>query len=335
MVTGATGFIASRLLPALADAGWAVRACGRRARPGWMPADVAYLPADLAADDLGALTVDVTHVFHLAGASSSVADEAEMQRSNVSATQRLVDALGPGVRRFVHMSSTSVYGESVQLPLPVVEDVEPQPSRSYGKAKWGAEQAVWSAAAAAAGLPAVVLRPVSVFGPGAVKLLASVLLDAALERFAGLDRFGVAGPPIEQRLVHVDDLVAACLYLASHPDAVGKAFNVASLYPSSHEVAEVVAAEIGLELEVVDDPEAEVGLAGDARQAVHDQMVASGMTTDIILSPERLRLLAKGNCNNRLSNDALAATGFRFVHTDLATEIAADVAWYRDRRWLI
>lgn len=298
-----------------------------------MPAEAAYLPADLAADDLSPFTRGVTHVFHLAGASSSLADEAEMRRSNVVGTQRLVDALGPGVRRFVHMSSTSVYGESVQLPLPVVEEVEPQPSRSYGKAKWGAEQAVWSAAAA--GLPAVVLRPVSVFGPGAVKLLASVLLDAALERFAGLDRFGVAGPPIEQRLVHVDDLVAACLYLAEHPDAVGRAFNVASLYPSSHEVAEVVGAELGLELEVVDDPAAEVGLAGDERKAVHDRMVASGMTSDIILSPERLRLLAKGNRNNRLSNEALTATGFRFSHTELAASVASDVAWYREQRWLI
>ena len=54
----------------------------------------------------------------------------------------------------------------VPLPQPLVETVEPHPSRGYGKAKWLAEQAVW--AGHAEGLPAVVLRPVSVFGPGAI-----------------------------------------------------------------------------------------------------------------------------------------------------------------------
>ena len=61
-----------------------------------------------------------------------------MHRSNVVATQRLLDAAdAPAGRleRFLYMSSTSVYGEEVQLPSPVPEDVERHPSRGYGKAK--------------------------------------------------------------------------------------------------------------------------------------------------------------------------------------------------------
>src|SRR2546421_10472 len=72
-------------------------------------------------------------------------------------------ARGEGVGRRVHRSPTSIYGEETPLPQPLVEPVEPPPSRGYGKAKGRAEQAVW--AGPAEGLPAVVLRPVSVFGP--------------------------------------------------------------------------------------------------------------------------------------------------------------------------
>ena len=102
LVTGATGFIASHLVPALVDSGWTVRATGRRPRPDGMPAEVEYRPCDLAGDDearhhdrttVAALLDGVTHVFHLAGASSSFADQAEMHRSNVVATQRLLDAV--------------------------------------------------------------------------------------------------------------------------------------------------------------------------------------------------------------------------------------------------
>jgi UDP-glucose 4-epimerase len=333
LVTGATGFIGWRLVPALEAAGWTVVASGRRDRPTTLPASVAYRPADLAADDLGPLVAGVTHVVHLAGASSSLSTQEEMVRSNVDGTRRLVAAAAAaGVERFVHMSSTSVYGEEEQLPLPVREEVEPHPSRGYGKAKWQAEQQVW--AAVEAGFDAAVLRPVTVYGPGAVKLLASAILDAAVERHAGLRQLAVAAPPVEQRLVHLDDLVAATLHVLRHPDARGRAFNVASgVYPSSHEVAGILAAEFGMEPEVSDDPEC--GLPYDERQKVHARMLEQGMEDRILLNTERFRLMRKANRNNRISLDNLLGTGFDLRHTDLAAGVAGTVAWYREHRWLL
>ncbi|MDQ6795074.1 MAG: NAD(P)-dependent oxidoreductase, partial [Chloroflexota bacterium] len=249
LVTGGSGFVGSHLVPALVGAGWEVRSCGRGERPSWLPEPVDWRVADLADDecDLAALVEGVTHVFHLAGASSSKSAQDEMERSNVGGTTRLVDASRAGdVERFVHMSSTSVYGEEAQLPLPVLEDVQPQPSRGYGKAKWGAEEAVWKASAS--GFPAVVLRPVTVYGPGNVKLLASAILDVAIERFAGASEVPVHREPIEQRLLHIDDLVGACMHLARHDGAVGKAFKVVlDTYPSSHELASTIATEFGME----------------------------------------------------------------------------------------
>ncbi len=333
LVTGATGYVGSHLVTALVAHGWEVRASGRRPRPPGLADEVEYVPADLAADDLGPLVDGVTHVFHLAGASSSRSDDDEMRRTNIVGTGRVVTAVASAALvRFVHMSSTSVYGEEVQLVLPVREDVKVHPSRGYGKAKWGAEEKVW--AAAEEGLPAVVLRPVSVYGPGAVKLVASAALDVAIEHRAGLDRVAVAGEPVEQRLLHIDDLVAATLHLADHDDAVGRAFNVTSgVYPTSHEVAGILAEAFAMGLELAEDGDG--GLAHDTRKSTREQMLADGMTDDILFTPQRFRFMAKANRNNRLSIEALESTDFRIAATDTRAGIAATVAWYLDQRWLL
>ncbi len=332
LVTGATGFIAARLVPVLAAGGWRIRATGRRARPDHLDPSVDYRPADLAGDasaDLARLCDGVTHVFHLAGASSSKSSQEEMERNNVDATRRLLDAAAAGpLERFVHMSSTSVYGEERQLPSPVTEDVEPSPSRGYGKAKWGAEQAVWDHGAK--GTPVVVLRPVTVYGPGATKLLASAILDTAIERAAGLPRLALAAEPMEQRLVHVDDLVAATVHLGTAGTAIGHAFNVVDgIYPSSHEVGAVLAGCFGMEAEVGGE-----GLDEARRRAVWERMQAQGVVPSILFTPDRLRLMGKTNRNNRLATDALVSTGFRFRHTDFPAAVADNVDWYRRHRWL-
>ncbi|MDQ4133092.1 MAG: NAD(P)-dependent oxidoreductase [Actinomycetota bacterium] len=334
LVTGATGYIASHLVPALVGAGWEVRACGRRERPEHLPDSVEFRQADLAGDDdLGPLVAGLSHVFHLAGASSSKSSDEEMQRDNGVATARLLDAArAAGMERFLHMSSTSVYGEEVQLPLPVREDVEPHPSRSYGKAKWAAEEAVWKAGED--DVAVVVLRPVSVYGPGAIKLVGSAVLDVAIERFAGLDRLAVATPPIEQRLLHVGDLVRACLHLAVHDGAVGRAFNVvSSTYPSSHEIARILAGQFDMEVELSEDQDC--GLSCDERAEVRDRMLAEGMRDHILLTKERFRFMRKSNRNNRLSIDALLETGFEFGEDDLESSLQRNVAWYRDNKWVL
>jgi len=335
LVTGATGYIASHLIPGLVADGWEVLATGRRREAPPLPDGVDYASVNLVKDDpwvFSGLMESVTHVFHLAGASSSLSDQEEMERTNVLGTRRILAATKRWpIERFVHMSSTSVYGEEVQLPSPVPEDVERHPSRGYGKAKDGAERVVEEYAAQ--GTPTVVLRPVTVYGPGNVKLLASAILDVAVERFAGLDRVAVAREPIEQRLVHVDDVVAASIHLAT-AEAVGRAFNVVlAQYPSSHEVAGMVADAFGLPVELVDDPDA--GLSHEARTEAHGRMVEAGMKPRILLSKERFRFLRKANRNNRLSVDALLGTGFEFARTDLAAGIADTVDWYRAERWIL
>ena len=311
-----------------------MRSCGRSQRPEGLPEAVDYRVADLGqGDGLAEVVADVSHVFHLAGASSSFADEEEMQRTNVIGTENLLDAAaGADVERFLYMSTTAVYGEEVDLPSPVPEDAEPHPSRGYGKAKWEAEQAVWRRVDQ--GMPALVLRPVSTYGPGNVKLLASAVLDVSIERFLDLSQLVVASPAVEQRLVHVADLVAATMHLMDHPETVGRAFNVtAPEYPTSHDIAGVLADEFGLPMELSDDPEC--GPSFDERKEAHQQMLEKGMKDEILLTENRFHFMRKENRNNRVSIDALLGTGFEFSETHLPTSVGNTVNWYRDHRWVL
>lgn len=337
LITGGSGFIAMRLAPALLEAGWEVRACGRRERPEGLPDDVDYRNADLATGDgVGDTVKGVTHVFHLAGASSSNSTEEEMHRSNAVGTENLLHAAADaGFERFLYMSTTAVYGEEVQLPVPVLESVEPHPSRGYGKTKWEAEQAV--ARFGEKGLPVVTLRPVSTYGPSNVKLLGSAVLDTAIERHAGLEKLAVPNQPVEQRLVHVDDLVAATIHLMEHEDAVGRVFNVASgQYPTSHEIGRILAGEFEMEMELCDEDSDEgCGPSYEERKQTRDRMLGEGMTDDIFFTEERFRFMRKQNRNNRLSIDALLGTGFHFKETDLAASISDTIDWYRRQRWVL
>ena len=79
---------------------------------------------------------DRTHVFHLAAQAgvrkSWGRDFAVYTVNNIEATQVLLEAAcnTPALERFVYASSSSVYGDSV--PIPMREDARPQPVSPYG-----------------------------------------------------------------------------------------------------------------------------------------------------------------------------------------------------------
>jgi len=132
-------------------------------------------------------------------------------------------------RRFVLLSTVSVYGRPRHLPC---GEGEPKTPRSaFERARWGAERAAW--AACRDGCPLVVLRPTLVYGPslrrGPVRALALVALMHAGRRRVPILRRG----PVTH-LVHVEDVARAVGHVASHPcdeEVVGRAFNVADDAP--------------------------------------------------------------------------------------------------------
>jgi nucleoside-diphosphate-sugar epimerase len=109
----------------------------------------------------------VTHVFHLAAQAgvrkSWGRDFATYVTHNIEGTQRLLEALKDRtIDRFVYASSSSVYGDEVEIPMR--EDAVPKPVSPYGVTKLAAEH-LCTLYHVNYGVPAVSLRYFTVYGP--------------------------------------------------------------------------------------------------------------------------------------------------------------------------
>jgi nucleoside-diphosphate-sugar epimerase len=170
LVTGATGFIASHLIPALADAGHDVVAAGHD--PERIPAGAATLVLDLAAAEWPTLP-EVDAVIHLAQANVPAPDGADaLFAVNVASTQRLLEHLRrSGGRHFVFASSGSVYGTS---PTPLTEQSPLAASDFYSTTKAAAERFVQ---AYDQYFGTTILRFFVPYGPGQVRRMLPRLAD--------------------------------------------------------------------------------------------------------------------------------------------------------------
>jgi nucleoside-diphosphate-sugar epimerase len=218
-VTGATGFVGSRLLTALRANGDAVRAL---ARPGRAPAAghsrVTWVSGDVAAPESlrdGAWGCDVA--FHCAHGGD---DAASSHRMNVEGTLHVLEAArAAGVRRVVHVSTWRVHGR--RLPAYVHEELPLVPTGiPYDVSKAEAERAA-SAFARRNDIELVILRPTLVYGPGSQPWVNELVDRLKYERLLLID--GGAAPA---NVVHVDDLVQAMLRAAGTPGAAGHAFLI-------------------------------------------------------------------------------------------------------------
>jgi UDP-glucose 4-epimerase len=172
LVTGGAGFIGSELVRQLAGRGFAVQVVdnlvnGRRENlDGVLGEDVELAVADVRDQQrMAGLLRDVDIVFHLAclGVRHSIHSPIENHEVNASATLGLLDAARKaGVRRFVYVSSSEVYGTARTAPI-----TEEHPTLSmtvYGASKLAGEsyaRAFWETYQ----YPTVVLRPFNAYGP--------------------------------------------------------------------------------------------------------------------------------------------------------------------------
>ena len=222
LVTGAAGFLGRHLVTHLVQCG--VKVCA--SAPPWedtralaaLGADV--VPADLTkAETLQPLfSGAVDRVFHLGAICNLSTPYAVLRRVNVEGVERITAlALAAGVRAFVHVSSTSVYGPYRGHPF--TEDSPREPQDDYGRSKRDGEDVVWRRVQEK--LRAIVLRPCTVYGPGCT--------DGAGKVFSRRTSLGAIPGGGRQRLsnVRVEDVVAAAYHLSLREDAVAQAFNVA------------------------------------------------------------------------------------------------------------
>ena len=126
-------------------------------------------------------------------------------------------ALRQGVKGYVHVSSTSVYG--LYPGKPFVEDQPRMPRDDYGRSKRDGEDVVRRRIRE--GLPALIARPCTVYGPRCT--------DGAGKAFSRPTSI-LAIPGSGRQLlsnVRAEDVALAVEHLSRLPDAVGEAFNIA------------------------------------------------------------------------------------------------------------
>jgi UDP-glucuronate 4-epimerase len=224
VVTGAAGFIGSRLAHTLQESGHDV--VGVDCFTDYYdPAEkeenargLEMLRIDLAGEQLELDGVD--GVFHLAAQAGvrSFGDVFRVYvRRNLLATQRVLEACAAAGVRVVLASSSSVYGEAERYPTP--EDVEPRPISPYGITKLGCEHLA-RAYAVAFGLDAVVLRYFTVYGP---RQRPDMFFRRVCEALLTGEAFEIYGSGGQSRsFTYVDDAVAATMLAmaAAEPGAV-------------------------------------------------------------------------------------------------------------------
>ncbi|WP_203294644.1 NAD-dependent epimerase/dehydratase family protein [Maricaulis parjimensis] len=220
LLSGATGFLGGHLLRRLHQDGHSVIALGRNKTrlaelAGLADACLLHDLADGIPD--GVPSVDA--VIHAAALSSPWGSRAAFQRANVTGTETMIAlARQCSARRFVLISSPSVYFKFADQHALAEASPLPPPVNAYAATKRQAEKLV----EAATDLDPVILRPRGLYGRGDTSLLPR-LLKAARNGPLPLMRDGKAATD----LTHVEDVVSAVLAALDAPSSLPqRVFNI-------------------------------------------------------------------------------------------------------------
>jgi polyketide synthase len=160
------------------------------------------------------------HVFHCGALVSDWATVKEIKRINVEGTRNVVSAaVDAGVERFVHFSSTDVYG------YPGGREVDETHAATrfrnwYAHTKLAAETEV-RRAERAQHMEAVILRPATVYGPRSTDVVGEIARAIRGGNMVLVD----GGRPIAG-LCYVGNLIDAATLALDHEAAPGQAFNI-------------------------------------------------------------------------------------------------------------
>ncbi len=218
LVTGAGGFLGTRLVRLLLERGHGVRALVRRPLGAAGGLGVEEARGDVTDPAVLSRAVEgCDWVFHLAGVRRAV-ERQEFFAVNAGATRRLLEAClaaSPRPRRFVLAGSLAAAGPSREGKR---EEDGFDPREWYGESKAEAERIALSHRGEIA---VAVARPCRITGAGDRENLFFFRLAKR-----GLI-LGVTGEPRPLSFIDVQDCARAFLLLAERPEAAGESFFVA------------------------------------------------------------------------------------------------------------
>ncbi len=220
LLTGLTGFIAGHLAERLLAEG--IPVCGTARRPDaaeWLAAQGAQIIEANLLDPVSLIraTAGCCAVVHAAAWTGGPELPPEAgYRVNVEGTRNMLAAAqAAGVERFVYVSSVAAYGLN---RAPLVDEAMPTPpvGQAYSDSKIAAEALVRGS-----GLPYVIIRPASTYGPRGTAWTVDPIEAIKQGRLVLLGRdTGLVTPG------YIDNVVDGLMLTLCHPAALGQAFNL-------------------------------------------------------------------------------------------------------------
>lgn len=246
LVTGASGFLASHIIPTLLEAGNRVVGVDRRKCRLPKHRNFTFLQKNISG--LGALR-GVDYVIHLACATNipkSIQDPVATTHDNIQLGVKMLElARQAGVKKFLFPSTASLYGSQ---PTPWKEDLRAFPNEPYSLQKYTMEK--FCEYYARNGLPTVIFRFFQVFGENQRR-------DTALAKFLRCRRENKPIPitrttaqagfqSARRDFIYAGDIAKACLAaLESVRAGNGEIINIASGYTYTiQEIAELISDKI-------------------------------------------------------------------------------------------
>ena len=243
LVTGGNGFVGRHVVSALQARGESVRVLA-------LPAEdtsaldergIAIHRGDIRdRESLAVCMRGVDRVLHLAAMMDVWRPVKDYHAVNVTGTENVCRAaLAARVRRFVHMSSSSVYGMALGRPADERSPLRPFPD-PYPITKALGDMKV-QRTIIEDHLPAVIIRPDQIFGPGD-RLHFGRMADRLRAGKGVIVGSGHNALP----LVYVSDAVQGLLLALDHDHAVGQAYNITNDRPlTQRQFLHAIADEVG------------------------------------------------------------------------------------------
>jgi len=264
LITGADGFIGSHLVELVAPSCRRVRALAQYNsfnHWGWLEelpcvSDVEVVTGDIRdAQFCHDLLREIDVVFHLAAlipipysyrAPQSYVD------TNVNGTLNLCQAArAAGVDRFVHTSTSEVYGTAQYVPIDEQHPLSPQ--SPYAATKVGAD-AIALSFVHAFQLPVVIARPFNTFGPR--QSARAVIPTIITQLSVGVHEVRMGELGASRDFTFVEDTCRGMVAVASADSGIGEVFNIGS----NHEIAigelvALIAEVMGVQASAIADPQ--------------------------------------------------------------------------------
>jgi dTDP-glucose 4,6-dehydratase len=286
LVTGGAGFIGSHLCERLAQKGCGVRALVRynsKNNWGWLEDSRCKEKIEVFAgdirnqDNLKSAMRGIDTVFHLAaliGIPYSYSSPEAYIDTNITGTLNLLQAArDAGVKKFVHTSTSEVYGSAQYVPINESHPINPQ--SPYAATKAGADFLALSFQRSF-GLPVAIVRPFNTFGPR--QSARAIIPTIIIQILNGKNKIRLGSTAPTRDFTFVKDTAEGFIKAAECAGSVGEIINIGSNFEVSvGELAKLIAKLIGAEIKIQSDEERKRPGSSEVERLCADTKKAKGL----------------------------------------------------------